>query len=52
VILLSDSIIMAAPSGSGILLAADMSKALEAIPFDKQEDKIPPDIPPIKAVDG
>ena len=48
--LVSDSIRMAAPSGSGIALAADRIRALEAIPFDKQDDKIPPAIPPIKAV--
>ena len=36
-IVLSDSIIMAAPSGSGIPLAAYMSMAFEAIPFDRQE---------------
>jgi hypothetical protein len=29
-----------------------MSMALEAIPFDRQEDKIPPDVPPTKAVVG
>ena len=38
-ILLRDSIRVAAPSGSGIPLAAYMSMALEAIPFDRQEDK-------------
>ena len=49
-ILLIDSIRIAAPSGSGIPLDADMSRALQAMPFDKHEDKSPPDIPAIKVV--
>src|SRR5918992_787143 len=50
VILLIDSIRIAAPSGSGIPLDADMSRALQAMPFDKHDDKSPPDIPAIKVV--
>jgi hypothetical protein len=46
------SIRIVAPSGSGIPLAAYMSMALEAIPFDRQDAKIPPDNPPINAVVG
>jgi hypothetical protein len=37
----------AAPSGSGIPLFVDMSKALEGSPFDRQEDSKPPPSPPI-----
>ena len=43
---------MAAPSGSGMPLVEDMNKALEANPFDRQEDSNPPANPPIYAVVG
>ncbi len=51
-VLPSNSTRIAAPSGSGIPLVANTRKALQAIPFDRHEDKRPPDIPPIKAVFG
>ena len=52
VILLSDSIRISHLIFGSVSLLLNIGSALEAIPFDRQEDKIPPAIPPTKAVVG